>query len=103
MAKTPYPSETADRFIVRLPDGMRDRIAEVAKANNRSMNAEIVARLEHSFHAQPPTLTLGMQTLPSGARPEKVSVATFTKVFNETMRRVLEEAKRADRKRNTSD
>jgi hypothetical protein len=46
MIKKPYPSETQDRFIVRLPDGMRDRIAELAKSNNRSMNAEIVQRLE---------------------------------------------------------
>jgi uncharacterized membrane protein YccC len=43
------PSQIADKYIVRLPDGMRDRIAEAAKANNRSMNAEIVARLEASF------------------------------------------------------
>lgn len=35
--------------MLRLPDGMRDRIAEAAKAANRSMNAEIVARLEASF------------------------------------------------------
>lgn len=39
----------ADKFIVRLPSGMRERIAEAAKANNRSMNAEIVARIQHSF------------------------------------------------------
>lgn len=39
----------SDRFIVRLPDGMRDRIKDAAAANNRSMNAEIVARLEESF------------------------------------------------------
>lgn len=48
MKKT-YPSDEQERFLVRLPQGMRDRIAEVAKANNRSMNAEIVARLERSF------------------------------------------------------
>lgn len=35
--------------MVRMPDGMRDEIAKAAKANNRSMNAEIVARLEYSF------------------------------------------------------
>jgi muconolactone delta-isomerase len=40
-----YPSEKADRFMVRLPDGMRDRLKEAAKANNRTMNAEVVARL----------------------------------------------------------
>jgi hypothetical protein len=46
----------ADKFIVRLPEGMRDRISEAAKANSRSMNAEIVARLQHTFQeskAQP--------------------------------------------------
>lgn len=48
MAKNPYPSEVQDRFIVRLPDGMRDAIAAAAKANGRSMNAEIVAKLSSS-------------------------------------------------------
>lgn len=44
-----YPSEEQERFIVRFPDGMRDRLKEAAAANNRSMNAEIVARLQESF------------------------------------------------------
>ncbi|NHZ36562.1 Arc family DNA-binding protein [Massilia rubra] len=39
----------SDKYIVRFPDGMRDQIAELAKANNRSMNAEIVARLQESI------------------------------------------------------
>lgn len=34
---------------MRFPDGMRDLIADEAKKNNRSMNAEIVARLQASF------------------------------------------------------
>ena len=42
-------SRDSDKFMLRFPDGMRDKIAEAAKANNRSMNAEIVARLEGSF------------------------------------------------------
>lgn len=44
------PSKLADQFVLRLPDGMRDRIAAEAKTNNRSMNAEIVARLERSLY-----------------------------------------------------
>ena len=48
MAKS-FPSRKLDKFILRLPDGMRDAIAASAKANNRSMNAEIVARLQKSF------------------------------------------------------
>lgn len=47
--RDPYPSETQARFMVRLPDGMRDEIAEAAKKLNRTMNAEIVSRLEASF------------------------------------------------------
>lgn len=43
------PSQSADKYIVRLPEGMRDRIADAAKLNNRTMNAEIVARLQQSF------------------------------------------------------
>ena len=43
------PSRTAEQFVVRLPDGMRERIAEAAKASGRSMNAEIVLRLQDSF------------------------------------------------------
>jgi hypothetical protein len=52
MKTTPPPPRTAqdaDKYIVRFPDGMRDQIAAAAKANNRSMNAEIVARLQQTF------------------------------------------------------
>ena len=34
------------QFLLRLPDGMRDRLKAAAETNNRSMNAEIVSRLE---------------------------------------------------------
>lgn len=44
-----YSSRTADKFVVRLPDGMRERIAEVAATHHRSMNSEIIARLEQSL------------------------------------------------------
>ncbi len=37
-----FPSQKQDKFVLRLPDGVRDKIKDVAKANNRSMNAEIV-------------------------------------------------------------
>lgn len=37
-----YDSRTCDKFVVRLPDGMRDMLADTASANNRSMNAEFV-------------------------------------------------------------
>lgn len=38
-----------DKFMLRLPEGIRERIAVAARANNRSMNAEIVARLAETL------------------------------------------------------
>ncbi|MBP8263296.1 MAG: Arc family DNA-binding protein [Pseudomonas sp.] len=49
MKQAPYSSRTADKFVVRLPDGMRERIGEVARSHRRSMNSEIIARLEQSL------------------------------------------------------
>ncbi|OWJ83099.1 Arc family DNA-binding protein [Haematobacter massiliensis] len=48
----------SDRFMLRLPDGMRDRIKAAAEANSRSMNAEIVARLDASFIPPPDRVTV---------------------------------------------
>jgi uncharacterized protein (DUF1778 family) len=48
-----YPSDSQEKFMLRLPAGMRDMIAAAAKAANRSMNAEVVSRLEASFPARP--------------------------------------------------
>ncbi len=55
MDRDAYPSELKDRFILRLPQGMRDLIAEEAKARGRSMNAEFIARLQESFEPAPPS------------------------------------------------
>lgn len=35
--------------MVRLPDGMREKLKVAAKVGRRTMNAEIVARLEFAF------------------------------------------------------
>ena len=39
----------SDKFILRLPDGFRDRLAELAKEHGRSMNAEAVRALAVYF------------------------------------------------------
>lgn len=46
----------SDKFMLRLPDGMRERIRIEAELNGRSMNAEIVATLEKAYPS-PPKLT----------------------------------------------
>lgn len=48
--KPPAPSDTADKFMLRLPDGMRERLKDEASRNGRSMNSEIVSRLEMTLN-----------------------------------------------------
>ncbi|MBO1007091.1 Arc family DNA-binding protein [Acidovorax sp. SD340] len=48
MAEDRTPQD-ADKYIVRFPEGMRERLKNLAKANNRTLNAEIIARLQASF------------------------------------------------------
>ncbi|MBZ0124099.1 MAG: Arc family DNA-binding protein [Roseovarius sp.] len=44
-----YPSQKQDKFVLRLPEGLRDRIKAAAERNGRSMNAEIVQLLERQY------------------------------------------------------
>lgn len=75
MAREPFPSETQDRFIVRLPDGMRDRIKAAAERNGRSMNSEIVEALLRNY--------------PEPATPEDVidEVAAILTYFDADLRK----------------
>ncbi|MDW9773062.1 Arc family DNA-binding protein [Sinorhizobium meliloti] len=42
-----------DKYVLRLPDGMRERIKKAAERSGRSMNAEIILALEHYFPPEP--------------------------------------------------
>jgi len=45
MSKKPT-AQPQDKYVMRMPDGMREALKAEAWANNRSLNAEIVLRLE---------------------------------------------------------
>ena len=45
MARTKYPSAQYC-YSISFPPGMRERVKEAAKTNHRTMNAEIVHRLQ---------------------------------------------------------
>ncbi len=51
MKEKPY------KFVLRLPTEMRERVVESAVRYRRSINSEIVARLERSFSEGSPTNT----------------------------------------------
>lgn len=46
MVNTPVPVNRSDQFNLRLPEGMRGKIAESAKRNGRSINSELVALIQ---------------------------------------------------------
>ncbi|MFJ5299247.1 Arc family DNA-binding protein [Pseudomonas sp. NPDC088368] len=47
-----------EKFVVRFPVGMRDRIAQRAKQHGRSMNAEIVYRMRSTLDLEDEVLRL---------------------------------------------
>ena len=57
------------KFLLRLPAVLHERIAEVACHYRRSMNAEIVARLEHALAG-----------IPANATESNVEPAFFTQI-----------------------
>jgi predicted HicB family RNase H-like nuclease len=79
-------SRGSEQFMLRLPDGMRQRIADFAEAFGRSMNAEIVLRLEASFRAD----DLAEQKLVT----DLSIIDTVQTIMRESNDRLLEEVKR---------
>lgn len=68
-----------------MPDGLRDQIKEAAEKSNRSMNAEIIHRLEMSFG-----LLAETETLPTVLRlPEPLALRISAAA--ERMRRSTED------------
>lgn len=49
------PGRGADQFIVRFPEGMRERVKDAADKNGRSMNAEIVDLIQSALDDVGPT------------------------------------------------
>jgi hypothetical protein len=82
MTETKYPSHTLDKFQLRLPEGMREKIKEAAKESGRSMNAEIVHRLEESFTKSPePDVLLSAEEALKAAIQSRKEVAVNVRSY----------------------
>jgi plasmid stability protein len=79
MKQALYSSRTADKFVVRLPDGMRERIADVARNHHRSMNSEIISRLEQSLFQEGTLDSSPIQQMDSAelSQPERELLQRF--------------------------
>lgn len=52
MSATDYDSRTADKFVVRLPDGLRAEIEAAANARDRSMNSVFIQAVRQYLDGQ---------------------------------------------------
>lgn len=60
----------SSQFVLRMPDGLRDRIKTNAEQNRRSMNSEIILHLEHALaNTQQPQGAGGVWTEPHNGSP----------------------------------
>jgi plasmid stability protein len=79
--KDQYPSEAAERFQLRLPPGLRDRIKAYAEKHGRSMNTEIIRVLEREY---PETWPLSVQITQivslSNALKDTIEIEALNKV-----------------------
>ena len=46
------PSDENNKFMLRMPDGMRDTVAALAKANGRSVNAQMILMLSAQLEGE---------------------------------------------------
>lgn len=83
-----------DKFMLRFPDGMRDAIAERAKANGRSMNSEIIQILQDAIDG--PTAEDAFNVLLSKMANWYANIAPqleqFKDMDDEQIKRIIEEA-----------
>ena len=96
-------ARTDPQFNVRMPADLKEKIDEAAKENGRSMNAEIVYRLQKSIE-EDQAETGGIQQMefrivdPSiGKGPQKIysALEEMEKILTGTLK-MLEEAERDD-------
>lgn len=85
--------QTQDKFVLRLPEGMRDRIRAAAEANGRSMNAELVSVLENYYPPLPTLedLKLSLDMLKSDLRKGAGKSDHWLMVTLEDISRILAE------------
>lgn len=52
MTSAAFNARTADKFVVRMPDGMRSRVEKLAASQHTSMNTEIIRAIEAHLNGQ---------------------------------------------------
>ncbi|MGA0564187.1 Arc family DNA-binding protein [Ancylobacter sp. VNQ12] len=80
-----------DQYMLRFPDGMRDRLKKEAAENGRSLNAEIIFRLQTTLEMDDYLPVEGAH--PDEPYPYEDNVALLLKDMDERYQRILEEVR----------
>jgi hypothetical protein len=79
-----------EKFVVRLPNGMRQEIADVARRSRRSMNAEIVTRLERSLLENDHVEIADKELSTATTQPLRVAADSSSQTNGEEEQRLLQ-------------
>nr|DAF93393.1 MAG TPA: Arc-like DNA binding domain protein [Myoviridae sp. ctshb19] len=66
-----YNSRTADKFVVRLPDDMREHIAGIARDQHRSMNSQIIVWLQACIELEEQGIKVSPATIGAATDAQK--------------------------------
>lgn len=80
-----------DKFMLRMPDGMRDRIKSAADNNGRSMNAEIVQVLDEHYPAPRDRAIDAATAAVVKLLTSKVPRETLIPEFEDRIRQIIED------------
>jgi hypothetical protein len=67
------------KFNLRLPKGLRERIEDAKRKSGRSLNGELVARIQTSLDTEQPVLIVAIQKLNSMVEQLKTAVDKVNK------------------------
>ena len=91
--------QTWERFVLRFPPPLRRRVDEAAKYYRRSVNAEIIMRLDHSLNGipklsferaiEPPMFELIEKSLRANLTDEEQRLVLGYRRLSSTQRRAL--------------
>jgi plasmid stability protein len=87
----------SDKIIVRLPEGMRHALAELAAGNGRSMNAEVVTALAMYFENERQSAAVRAQLHAPGLEiGGSTAIKGLEDLVNRLDRKLAELSKKAD-------
>lgn len=76
-----YSSRTADKFVVRLPDGVRDEVTELARTHHQSMNSRIICYIEEGIKRDRADSVRAKDAVPVSASGKQNSLFVSTPPF----------------------